>query len=98
MPDSLRKLSRQDIGSMSRGLIFFVLFYLYLWLGVDLRLIYSCTEVITNFPVFYKGWVFFSDFLSRPGGLVEYTGAFLSQFFYIGWAGALEGSKITDND
>ncbi len=76
-------------GNQSRGLIFFVLFYLYLWLGVDLRLIYGCTEVITNFPVFYKGWVFFSDFLSRPGGLVEYTGAFLSQFFYIGWAGAL---------
>lgn len=76
-------------GNQSRGLIFFVLFYLYLWLGVDLRLIYSCTEVITNFPIFYKGWVFFSDFLSRPGGLVEYTGAFLSQFFYIGWAGAL---------
>jgi len=77
------------MGSMSRNLIFFVLFYLYLWLGVDLRLIYGCTEIITNFPVFYKGWVFFRDFLSHPGGLVEYTGAFLSQFFYIGWAGAL---------
>jgi len=74
---------------MSRSLIFFVLFYLYLWLGVDLRLIYGCTEIITNFPVFYKGWVFFRDFLSHPGGLVEYTGAFLSQFFYVDWAGAL---------
>ncbi len=74
---------------MSRGLIFFVLFYLYLWFCVDLRLMYHGAGIITNFPVFYKGWVFFSDFLSRPGGLVEYTGAFLSQFFYIGWAGAL---------
>ena len=89
MPGSLRKLSSLNMGGASRSLIFFVLFYLYLWLCVDLRLIYSCTEVITNFPIFYKGWVFFSDFLSRPGGLVEYTGAFLSQFFYIGWAGAL---------
>ena len=89
MPGSLRKLSSLNMGGVSRSLIFFVLFYLYLWLCVDLRLIYGCTEVITNFPVFYKGWVFFSDFLSRPGGLVEYTGAFLSQFFYIDWAGAL---------
>jgi len=89
MPGSLRKLSSLNMGGASRSLIFFVLFYLYLWLCVDLRLIYGCTEVITNFPVFYKGWVFFRDFLSHPGGLVEYTGAFLSQFFYIGWAGAL---------
>lgn len=89
MPDSLLKLSSRDMWGASRSLIFFVLFYLYLWLGVDLRLIYGCTGIITNFPVFYKGWVFFRDFLSRPGGLVEYSGAFLSQFFYIDWAGAL---------
>jgi len=89
MLGSLRKLSSRDIGGASRSLIFFVIFYLYLWLGVDLRLIYGCTEVITNFPVFYKGWAFFRSFLSHPGGLVEYTAAFLSQFFYIDWAGAL---------
>ena len=79
----------QDIGRTSRSLIFFILFCLYLWLVVDLRLIYNYTEVITNFPVFYRGWSFFRGFLSHPGGLVEYTGAFLSQLFYIGWAGAL---------
>ena len=89
MPDSLRKLLAQDIGRTSRSLIFFVVFCLYLRLVVDLRLIYNCTEVITNFPVFYKGWAFFRGFLSHPGGLVEYTGAFLSQLFYIGWAGAV---------
>lgn len=89
VPGSLRKLLSQDIGRTSRSLVFFVLFYLYLWFVVDLRLIYHFTEVITNFPVFYKGWAFFRGFLSHPGGLVEYTGAFLSQSFYIGWAGAL---------
>jgi hypothetical protein len=56
---------------------------------VDLRLIYHGGGEITNFPVFYKGWEFFREFLSYPGGLVEYISAFLSQFFYIGWAGAL---------
>jgi hypothetical protein len=89
MPVSLRKLLGQDIDRTSRSLIFFVLFCLYLWIVVDLRLIYNCTEVITNFPVFYRGRAFFRGFLSHPGGLVEYTGAFLSQLFYIGWAGAL---------
>ena len=79
----------QDIGRTSRSYIFFVLFFLYLWFVVDLRLIYNCAGVITNFPVFYKGWAFFYQHLSHPGGLVEYTGAFLSQLFYIDWAGAL---------
>ena len=89
MKGSIQKLLSQDIGRKSRSLIFFVLFCLYLWFVVDLRLIYNCAGVITNFPVFYRGWVFFCESLSHPGGLVEYTGAFLSQLFYIGWAGAL---------
>jgi len=73
----------------SRGLIFFALFYLYLWLGVDLRLMYHGAGIITNFPVFYKGWAFFVTFLSYPGGPLEYLSAFLSQLFYYSWAGAL---------
>ena len=89
MTGSLRKLLNQDIGRTSRSLIFFVLFFLYLQFVVDLRLIYNCAGVITNFPVFYRGWAFFCEFLSHPGGLVEYTGAFLSELFCIGWAGAL---------
>ena len=89
MPDSLRKLSRQDIGGTSRSFIFFALFYLYLWLCVDLRLMYYGAGVITNFPVFYKGWAFFRTFLSHPGGPLEYLSAFLSQLFYYSWAGAL---------
>jgi hypothetical protein len=85
----LRKLSNRGIGGASRGLIFFALFYLYLWLGVDLRLMYHGAGVITNFPVFYKGWAFFVTFLSHPGGPLEYLSAFLSQLFYYSWAGAL---------
>ena len=69
MPCSLQKLSSRDISGASQSLIFFVLFYLYLWLGVDLRLIYYGAGIITNFPVFYKGWAFFRTFLSYPGGL-----------------------------
>ena len=82
-------LSSQDLGGLIRSFVFFILFYLYLWLDVDLRLIYSGGGVITNFPVFFKGWAFFQKFISYPGGPVEYTAAFLSQFLHIGWAGAL---------
>jgi len=45
--------------------------------------------MVTNFPVFAKNWIFFRDSVSHPGGAVEYVSAFLCQFFYIGWTGAL---------
>ena len=70
-------------------LLFFLLFYVYLWIGVDLRLIYHVGGMIANFPVFYRGWDFFLRFLWYPGGPAEYVSGFLAQFFSIGWAGAL---------
>jgi hypothetical protein len=79
----------QDPTKLIRSIAFFILFYLYLWLDVDLHLIYHGAGEITNFPSFFKGWAFFGEFVSRPGGLVEYTAAFLSQLFCIGWFGAL---------
>ena len=84
-----RRISSRNIARLVRSLIFFAGFYLYLLLIVDLRLIYHGAGEIINFPTFFKGWAFFQEFVSRPGGLIEYTSAFLSQFFYIGWAGAL---------
>jgi len=74
-----------------RGLVFFVLFYLYLWLGVEPRLFYHVTNCrwIEYFPVFYKGWPFFQKYFSQPGGLGEYLFAFLAQFFYYSWSGAV---------
>jgi len=89
MQGSPRKLTSQNLGGASRSFIFFALFYLYLWLCVDLRLMYYGAGVITNFQVFYKGWTFFITFLSHPGGPLEYLSAFLSQLFYYSWAGAL---------
>jgi hypothetical protein len=85
----IRKWESQDVGGLIRSLIFFIGFYLYLLLDVDLRLIYNGAGEILNFPAFFRGWAFFQEFISRPGGLVQYTAAFLSQLFYIGWAGAL---------
>jgi hypothetical protein len=76
-------------GTAALSLLFFVLYYLYLWLVVDLRLIYHGGGAILDFPVFYRGWEFFHKSAFSPGGLVEYVSAFLGQFFYIWWTGTL---------
>ncbi|MHC4159000.1 MAG: DUF6057 family protein [Planctomycetota bacterium] len=89
MLNSLRKSINQNLGEIIQSLIFFILFYLYLCFKVDPRLIYHGGGVITNFPVFYRTWNFFSQFTSYPGGLVEYLSDLLSQFSYYPWAGAL---------
>jgi hypothetical protein len=68
---------------------FFILFYLYLWLDTDLRLIYHGGWVSLGFPVFYRGWSFFRETVFYPGGLVEYVSTFLAQFFCIRWVGPL---------
>ncbi len=87
--DDAERKSRLSFGELIRGFIFFALFYLYLWLQVELRLIYHGAGMITNFPSFYKGWAFFREFLLYPGGFVEYVSAFMSQLFYYSWLGAL---------
>jgi len=88
-PETTKRYSSRHPEWLLQSFIFFTLFYLYLWLYVDLRLIYHGAGIITNFPVFYKGWSFFLPFLSYPGGPVEYLSAFFSQLFYYSWAGAL---------
>ncbi len=70
------------------SLVFFAAFYLYVTFEIQPHLIYHGAGLIDNFPVFYKGWDFFREFTTHPGGLIEYVSAFLSQFFYYSWAGA----------
>jgi hypothetical protein len=86
---TIEQHSNRHLTWLLQSFIFFTLFYLYLWLYIDLKLIYHGAGIITNFPAFYKGRPFFLQFLSYPGGLIDYISAFLSQFFYYSWAGAL---------
>ncbi len=73
-----------------RDVLFFGLFYLYLWLIVDLRFLYHhSTGAMVRFPAFFRGWPFLRQFLSYPGGPVQYLSSLLAQFFYIGFGGAL---------
>jgi hypothetical protein len=79
---------RRHAADLARTVLFFALLYVYVWRVVKPCLIYSC-GTITNFPIFYKGWAFFLDQVSRPGGLLKYLSALLSQLFYYSWAGAI---------
>jgi len=69
---------------LAAGSAFFVVFFLYFIIFNRYHLIYQ--EQIQLFR-FNKDY--FTDFLSRPGGLSEYIGAFLTQFFLFPFAGAL---------
>ncbi len=70
-----------------RTVLFFGLFYVYLLLVVKAHLIYD-SATITNFPAFYRGWAFFAESISYPGGALKYVSAFLSHLFYYPWAAA----------
>lgn len=70
------------------AVVLFALYFLYLWLIVDPRLIFHGGGKITNYPVFFKGLDFFLPFLSRPGGVAEYMAALLSQGLFYSWFGA----------
>jgi hypothetical protein len=85
----LRKLSFITAATTVFNMLFFLLYFLFLWLTVDLRLIYQGGGIFADFPVFYRGWEFFSQTVSQAGGLLKYVNCFLAQLFCIGWLGAL---------
>jgi len=89
MLKSPQKLLFQNTGKTIRSFLFFIIFFLYFWVEVDLRLIYHTAGQFTYFPVFFRGWDFFREFLSHPGGLVEYLSGFLAQFLFFSFTGAV---------
>jgi len=78
---------------------FFVLLFLYVWLWTDPSLLYhgggllsfvvSAPNTENQFPIFSWSWGFFNNFLTYPGGPIDYLSALLSQCYYYPWAGAL---------
>ena len=72
-----------------RGLIIFTDLYLLESWVVEPHLLYHRFGVNMPYPVFYAGWDFMKSSLAHPGGAVEYAGAFLSQWYYYSWAGAV---------
>jgi len=79
-----------DLGMRNRiqivilSLVFPLFYFFYFLLRVNPVLIFQQQE-----PVFFFTGRFFKEFLTYPGGIVEYIGSFLSQLVYYQWAGAL---------
>jgi len=86
---SFHDLPRKILSEKIRTFFFFVLFFLIVWRFIEPCLIYHGGGIIRDFPVFFRGWTFFHPFLFHPGGIIEYASAFLSQFLYHSWTGAL---------
>lgn len=72
-----------------RTSVFFGLYYVYVWLCIEPTLLYHGHIFKLKYPVFFADVSFIKSFLVRPGGFVECLSAFLSQFYYYSWAGAL---------
>jgi len=83
------KYIRQSICLPGCTAVFFGLYYLYVYLCVEPTLIYHGHIFKLKFPVFFVDVSFIKSFLVRPSGFVECLSAFLSQFYYYSWAGAL---------
>lgn len=63
--------------------VFFIFYFIYFF--VYNRYIHIYQE---QTQLFRFDWNYFTDFLSRPGGLADYTGTFLTQFYILPLAGA----------
>lgn len=80
--------------NLIRFIFFFIIFYLYILLRIDPRLMYHGNGII-DFPVFYRGMEFFERFTAYPGGLTDYVSAFLSQYYYFHYPGSFIITIIT---
>lgn len=69
-------------------LIFFAGMFLYTGLIIRPALIYSAFGRFIDYPEFRMTGSFFMECVNRPGGLLDYSYGFLSQWFYYNWAGA----------
>ena len=79
-PDEYSRRSAHT--GLAVGAALSALFYLHLLLRIDPRLIHHQQR-----PVFLTGTAFLRTFLGRPGGLVEYVTAFLTELCQNRWLG-----------
>ena len=69
--------------------IFLVFIFLYAWLLIKPYLIHHSFGMILQYPSFIADWQCLKEYLMFPGGLMGYVSAFLSQWFFYSWLGAL---------
>lgn len=92
----MNELSKRNLiyRYVARDILVFVALWLYLWLVIDIKLIYHGAGRIVGFPTFFCGMSYFHSFLVSPAGLLGYISAFLSQLFYYSWFGSAVVSLV----
>ncbi len=95
-PDALpTRAGKNGIWPMLFACLVFALLYVHLAWVVEPRLIYYAQRIplrsgqSLTLPFFAKGATFFQDFCGRPGGLVQYTAAWVCQYYYFRCLGPL---------
>jgi len=77
------------------AVVFFALLAAHIVFNVTPRVLYGADEIapggktIPLFPIYYSGAEFFKPFLSEAGGMAEYLGANLSQYFAARYGGEI---------
>lgn len=72
--------------------LFFALLLAHVAGNIEPRILYQADEALLPgrqvpvFPYYFQGMAFFKQFLATPGGLTEYIGANLSQYFSLQYA------------
>ncbi len=95
MLNTFRKLSSRvanldkDPGGLIRSFVFFILFFLFVWLWIDPKLIYHGHGQSIMYPICTSEMNIFADFPPFPGRATMYVAARLSHYYYYSWAGAL---------
>ena len=79
----------QDPGRAIRSLIFFVLFFLFVYLWIDPKLIYHGHGQSIIYPICTSEVSVFEDYPAFPGKAAMYMAARLPHYYYYSWAGAL---------
>jgi hypothetical protein len=83
------EISWQKITFPLRSALFFLLFFLFIYLWVDTKLIYFHQEQYLFKHIYVSSMHLFSDTPLFPGKPIEYVCAILSHYFYYSWAGAV---------
>jgi len=86
----IRKLVySQNPGDLIQTCVFFLIFFIFVWLWIDPKLIYHGHGQSVIYPICTSRMNTFSGFPAFPGKTTMYMAARLTHYYYFSWAGAL---------
>ncbi len=79
----------QNPGDLIQTCVFFIIFFTFIWLWIDTKLIYHGHGHSVIYPICTSKINTFSEYPSFPGKTTMYLAARLSYYYYFSWVGAL---------